>query len=58
MHWGLCAALEADKPETEAEEPEAEPEVARAAKEAINGRENVVGSVRVLRKKRRSQSQK
>ena len=40
------AALEADEPETEAE-----PEVARAAKEPQTGGENVVGSVRVLRKR-------
>jgi hypothetical protein len=40
------AALEADGPE-----PEAELEVARGAKEVIDGRGNVVGSVRVLRRR-------
>jgi hypothetical protein len=40
--------------ETEELEAEAEAEVARDAKEAINGRGNVVGSVRVLRKRQMS----
>ena len=51
------AAIDPDPPEPNSE-PDLEPEVARATEEVINGKGNVVGSVRLLRERQINQSQK